>query len=638
MQDARGYIPAVDGLRAVAVLAVLLFHFEVNGFAGGFLGVDVFFVISGYVITRSIAKELSEGTFSLKGFYVRRIARLMPANLAMLAATLVCGYFVLSPDELERLGRVAILAAMSLSNFFFWMDAGYFDTGAAYKPLLHTWSLSVEEQFYLVWPLLLLFCLRFGRTAAMAVMLALGLAAVAASLFGGFAEETVFFMMPFRVHQFAVGALLALSGARFAGWFASIALVVGLAALGVLFSLVDDKSGFILNSVAPALAAGLIITSAQSAAAERILASAPMLWIGRRSYSIYLVHWPIVVLWNMATDLELSATEQVAGLVASIALGAALYTLVEKPLRFRPGLADSDRQRSIAVVMAGLVGVLFVGAHYWGLRGFPERVPTELYAALSDINGGWKARMAELRTGKCNFTKDQVKPEQFDRTLCTVPRGARDALLVIGDSFGSDTYLVIRKAFPDLPIGQVTLPGCLLRMPARITNAEPCRRLYQLAIEDIALNGGYSAVVLAANWPEGRYEIVDELIAHFEKHGVPVILVGQHVRFAHPLPRLVGTSLTREQARTKAAASLLPTPARVNRELEKRFGSRTYFLDFMDLQCPSACTVFDPQGRLMYLDDSHVSLAGAAVLATRLKAKHPRLGHWGRSGAEATSR
>lgn len=209
------YRSEIDGLRAIAVLGVLLFHFGVDRLGGGFAGVDVFFVISGFVITRLLRSELEAGTFSFATFYRRRIFRILPALLVTVALTTIAMFLFATPDRLTAYAPSALAAILSFSNIQFWNEAGYFDAGAETKPLLHTWSLGVEEQYYLIWPVLLV--LLFGLRASAAarqrnILIGLGLLSLA-SLGAAIAllpteASFVFYWMPFRIYEFAIGAAL----------------------------------------------------------------------------------------------------------------------------------------------------------------------------------------------------------------------------------------------------------------------------------------------------------------------------------------------------------------------------------------------------------------------------------------------
>ena len=350
------YFEAIDGLRAIAVLLVLFFHAGFSFAKGGFVGVDVFFVISGFLITGMIARDIERDHWSFGRFYLRRIARLTPALLATVIATLTVGYFILSPEDLARLGRTGSYAAVSGSNFFFWLESSYFDQASSSKPLLHTWSLGVEEQFYLVWPALVFLLAKAGGRKAIAIGLAgLGAVSLIAALYGsGKNPGAVFFLMPFRIHQFALGGLIALMLQLKTGRTQSYTGIAAILLLIVSGNLASGDSGpYLLNAVLPAIAAALFIWSSEAKVIKTVFASPPMRWLGKRSYSIYLVHWPLMVMWPLATDFELSATEGVIAILFSVAHSlhtwiahhtfSGLYASCLLPFRIDVFLARSSR-------------------------------------------------------------------------------------------------------------------------------------------------------------------------------------------------------------------------------------------------------------------------------------------------------
>ena len=309
------YRPEIDGLRAVAVVLVVLYHVGVPGITGGFVGVDVFFVISGYLITSLLVLEAeTRGRISLSSFYARRIRRLFPALMVVVLATLLLGAIWLLPvfSEQTDLAKSAIATAFYVSNVYFWLFTGdYFGAPAALEPLLHTWTLAVEEQFYLFWPLLIIGALRLGRIRqtdlkrdllkAVAVLFVIsfviGVWQTAAS------PRAAFYLMPARAWEFAVGGIVALilprekrSAPTGAGWLSAVGLLVIIGSAVYL----DDKAPFPgFNALMPTLGACAVIAGGalnQKSLAVRFLTTRPMVLIGLWSYSWYLWHWPLLAI------------------------------------------------------------------------------------------------------------------------------------------------------------------------------------------------------------------------------------------------------------------------------------------------------------------------------------------------------
>lgn len=373
------YRADIDGLRAVAVLAVVVHHLAPELVPGGYVGVDVFFVISGFLITKIIAQEAAQGRFSFASFYARRARRILPALLAVLLATLAAGWLILLPTDFQGTLRAAAAAALSGSNLLFWRErANYFGAlEERHSPLLHTWSLGVEEQFYLVFPLLLVAWLRLPRRRRMVLLAAAAGASLAlASVLVGHFPNEVFYLLPFRAWELLAGAALAVGAVPAVGSpRANAALrLAGLGAITVSALAYSEATAFPgLSALLPVLGAAAVIHAGSGSAAPQsagLLASRPMVYIGLISYSLYLWHWPVIVL---AHYLELPMARAGHGLLLlalSLGLASLSYHLVERPLRVaRPG--RGRRQVAAAATLAGgVVGMLLAGI---ATQGYPGR-------------------------------------------------------------------------------------------------------------------------------------------------------------------------------------------------------------------------------------------------------------------------
>jgi len=331
------YRADVDGLRAIAVLAVLAFHGFPAAAPGGFAGVDIFFVISGFLISGIILDGLARGTFSFADFYWRRVRRIFPALILVLAACLAAGWLLLLPDEYNQLGKHIVAAAAFLSNFAFWREAGYFDGAADLKPLLHLWSLGVEEQYYLVWPLAL-FLLR-NRPRLMAGMIAAGgLASLALSVWLTQAAPVAAFYLPVtRFWELLAGSLLAWLAARgrLSARFADAKALAGLALIAAAFALLSAERDFPgWWALLPVGGAALLIAAGPRAwVNRRLLANRGMVYVGLISYPLYLWHWPLLSFARIVQGGEPPVAARIALLVAAIVLACLTYELIEKHIR-----------------------------------------------------------------------------------------------------------------------------------------------------------------------------------------------------------------------------------------------------------------------------------------------------------------
>lgn len=322
------YRADIDGLRGIAVLSVMLFHAGVPGFGGGFVGVDVFFVISGFLITQLILADCEAGRFSFRRFYERRVRRLLPALLLVMGASFVAGLFVLSPGEMRDFSVSAIAAVTFVSNVYFWRTSGYFEQAAELKPLLHTWSLAIEAQFYIAFPILLLALRRYGhRVLLTGLIVALVVSLLVAQGLVTRKPVAAFFSLPTRAWELALGAVLAVLLENKASRWAAPAKPDALAFLGlgliaisvVAFNARTAVPGF--PALIPTMGAGLVILAGRdSRIVSRLLTWKPLLILGLASYSAYLWHHPLLAFGRIASGGSLDPKLALALLGLSILL------------------------------------------------------------------------------------------------------------------------------------------------------------------------------------------------------------------------------------------------------------------------------------------------------------------------------
>ncbi|QQZ30594.1 acyltransferase [Thiothrix subterranea] len=370
------YRKEIDGLRALAVLPVMLFHAGFSTFGGGFVGVDVFFVISGYLITSIILAELETGTFSLAGFYERRARRILPALFFVLLACLPLAWWWLLPHELVAFGESLIAVAVFASNILFWLQTDYFAATAEQIPLLHTWSLAVEEQYYLVFPLLMLLAWGLGKRWL------LGLLAVIALLSLGWSEwlwrnsvEANFYLIPSRAWELLVGALAAFYWQKHPfpqGILAQIGSLLGIALLAYAVLFFNEGMPFpSLYALVPTLGAVLLIVFATPATwVGQLLAFPPLVRVGLISYSAYLWHQPVFVFARLQALEEPSQSVMAALIALSLGLAWFSWRFVEKPFRNRQRFT---RTQVFAWALVGSVLFIAVGAVLVLTDGFAGR-------------------------------------------------------------------------------------------------------------------------------------------------------------------------------------------------------------------------------------------------------------------------
>lgn len=383
------YRPDIDGLRSIAVMVVVLFHAGFDTLSGGFIGVDVFFVISGFLITKLLVTEYeATGRVDFAQFYLRRVRRLFPALFTVLAVSMIPAFLMFTSEDMEETAASAIFSIYSLSNVFFWATSDYFDAGAKLKPFLHTWSLSVEEQFYLFWPVLLLILMKMGRRVAPFVLLLLMIGSLVIAeywlrsdspgWFGLDMNQAAFYLLPARVSELGLGAIL-VWGQRFRPSNNAVNEILLLLGLGLIvwsaFTFNSEMSFPGLSALVPCTGAALAIMSGTARYSGFLLRNRLAVFLGLISYSIYLVHWPLLVYYQSYTYRSLTTPESYALVALSILCGWLLYRYVEQ--RFRRQRPQGSWTPAGFAFGASFLAILFIlpAAGAWASDGWKWRIP-----------------------------------------------------------------------------------------------------------------------------------------------------------------------------------------------------------------------------------------------------------------------
>lgn len=380
------YRSDIDGLRAIAVLGVILFHAGV-GLEGGFVGVDVFLVISGYLITKIIVRESLGQGFSLKRFWVRRIRRILPASTVVTFATIATGFVVLDPSSYAELGRSVVAHAAMLANVFFWMSSGYFSEAAELQPLLHMWSLSVEEQFYLMYPMLLIIFLKDKRVL-IGLLVCLMLLSLLVSSIGVYkSPSATFYLLPTRAWELCAGGLLALTESKFRmkGVLQEALALLGLFLLLLPMFIYSDLTPFPgMSAIAPVAGAVCLImaNNGQLTFVGRMLSNRVLVMVGLASYSLYLWHWPVLVFLNHAFA-ENTLSLKCGALVVTALLSFLSWRFIEIPFRSSHVLNSS---KSVFLFWVGVTaGMIVLGGVVSKNNGLPSRFDSKLADIYEDV-------------------------------------------------------------------------------------------------------------------------------------------------------------------------------------------------------------------------------------------------------------
>ena len=480
----------ITGLRALAVLIVVLFHLNVSWMPGGFIGVDVFFVISGYLLTGLITGKLEAGAFSFADFYKRRIRRLFPALFVTVLVSSLAALFILPPTFLIDFAWSAITSLVSATNFLFWSSSGYFDAGAHTKPLLHTWSLSVEEQFYLFWPLLLFLSLKLFRDRK-GIFLVLGLvfllSLAAAELVVRSSPESAFFLLPFRVFEFAAGGMMCFLPAISRKGLTHVLSIAGIAAIGVsavLFTEMTPVPG--LAALIPVLGTCAVLVAGQTSFGGRLLSMPGFEYTGQISYSLYLTHWPIITLYGLSggSGAHFSIFEQAALFGASFGSAALLHTLVERPFRLgahKPVMLRGAGPVSVFCAFAASIALLATPlAYIIAERGLPQR-----YQDREDI----EALLQSVHP-------DNPRPPRANRVPDTAPR-----IVLMGDSHAGVAQSACRTFAVEnnFRTGAKLLAGCAPLLETYTLPADDdC--VARVSDELFDVPDGTTLIILQARW------------------------------------------------------------------------------------------------------------------------------------------
>jgi peptidoglycan/LPS O-acetylase OafA/YrhL len=595
---ANDYRADIDGLRAVAVAFVVGFHTFPLSVPGGFIGVDVFFVISGYLITGLILDLQRAGSVSIKAFYIRRARRILPALGVVIAATLIIGWFVLFPLPYERLGLHAVAGTLFFPNLVYWSEAGYFDGEAITKPLLHLWSLGVEEQFYLVWPLLLVL-LRRWQSQRTAILCALSAVSLIYSSIASFHDPIAAFYSPLsRLWELGAGGILA--SRRVEVRYPELASFLG-------FMLIAGAACTLTaTSVFPGLLAIIPVGGTAMLIVGRswILSSQPFVAVGLISYPLYLWHWPLL---SFAAFLDFH-TELAKGIVVAISIILAWMTtrFIEYPIRF-----GSLRSYGAIISVTVTFAVSVVAFIIFDLGGLPERYPTEIWPVIATkeypSNG-------LARNGSCMLQK-----ENFERYQ---PECREGEILVWGDSYSAFLATGLPK-----PYAQFSRSGCL---PVLTGSADDCAKS-NAAVADEILRLKPRRVILfgrwflhIANWQsDPKLNEALQHTLHKLRQGIDdVILIGPSPEWPPNLPDVAFRFWSKYGVlpdRIRMSAGNYRATDTVMSDIAN--SEHVHFISIFDALCNSdGCLTHTPASRteLLDWDYGHMTVEGATYVVNKL--------------------
>lgn len=629
------YRPDIDGLRALAVVPVLLFHAGLTVFSGGFVGVDVFFVISGFLITGIIYRDLESGTFSILRFYERRIRRIIPALLAMIAIVSVLAVILLLPYDLRSYARSALGALLSASNITFLREVGYFQTDAELKPLLHTWSLGVEEQFYLLFPPMMMATHRWCRRATLPLIyLSLALSLGACVIMTQYFPSHAFYLSPLRAWELMMGAVLAVGGVPVIGSPAirealSLAGLAMLAAAILLFTSTTLFPG--IAAALPCLGAALLIYAGEGTRVGGLLSTRPLVFIGLISYSLYLWHWPLLAFGRYLMIRPLSAIEALALLALSFVLATASWRFVELPFRNKATLPTRSKLFGTAIATTSLLAT--AAALMFVTNGLPSRIPAATFAVAEA-----RIDMTPYRDRCLNLPVSALEAGH----PCLIGAHAPPTVLLWGDSHADAISPALSEAARARGTGvidtsHVSCPPALGVEVYEGGTGRACRA-WNDAVRALAASPRIGTVFLVARWaayahgrgygPDGSKTVVlgrdnrkamlqglEATLRSLSGKRVLLVLSVPEIRYDVPSSlarkKLFGSQLELRPTRIEYDQRQAIIDADIRRLAKDH---RAQIIDPAEILCPGQKCAIESDGTPLYYDNHHLSTRGAREL------------------------
>jgi peptidoglycan/LPS O-acetylase OafA/YrhL len=609
----------IQGLRALAILAVVIYHINPRLIPGGFVGVDVFFVISGYLITGILWKSLLNNDFSFLDFYNRRAKRLFPALFVMVFFCFIASYFFLLPSETKDFGRSIPASVFYYSNFYFYSISGYFSNDLKLSPLLHTWSLSVEEQFYIVFPILMFLVYRFFKNSVLSFLLVFLFISLMVSEFLLYHDPSLsFYASPSRFFQFLIGACVAIFDYRkmknnVGGFWLVLSSVL---VLVFCFLFINESTRFPgFSAIAPSLAVATLIYFGinKGLFTYRVLSLEPLVFIGKISYSTYLWHWPIIVFYKMVVSTSPNKYEQFFLLIMSIVIGYLSWRFVENKFRYIDKEAKNISFFLKALSVGGLFSLFGVGLVL--ANGLDNRFTEQQLYFSSFIEYDSKKQ----REGECYLSDVEYSFDDFKIDKCIVHKENQDNYLLIGDSHAAHFYNALALTLTNVSISQVNASGC---KPVYPYTGEPrCADLIKWAFNDLIISDHFDKIIISARWKSEDLSNLRNTINKISPYTDEVVVLGPIVTYDQALPRLLARSEMKDKedefisnARNFDKISKIDNFFKTNLVDES-----VNYISILDAVCPdSECITLTEAGMPLQWDYGHLTNQGATEVIKKL--------------------
>lgn len=614
MSPESSYRPDIDGLRTLAVIPVILFHAgfaSLGGFKlapGGYVGVDVFFVISGFLISRIIYSEVNSGSYSVVAFYARRVRRIFPALFVVYLTCLAVGATRGILEDAEQIRNAVISSVFFVSNLYFAAHSGYFDSALQSNPLLHTWSLSIEEQFYIIIPIILLALRKQSHRVRVTVLSGLMLASLGASIYlTRTVPDQAYYSLAARAWELAIGSLLGIVTFRqLAAWQSEALGVAGLLAILAAIVTFDKATSFPgYTALLPTLGAAAIILSGMHhrTAVARFLGCYPMRQVGLISYSLYLWHWPILVFMRQAGYG--SRTDALVAIVLCFVLAWLSWRFVEQPFR------KAGRGVTSTTFVAGGTAAMAVTALF-AIGSVPLNAillpMSERALAIAQFDKAPSVK--SMREGSCFLTSQSNDFSLYRKDECLSVDPTRANVLLIGDSHAAQYYEAIRRSNPNANVLQATASGCL---PLLNTGGERrCEDLFRFVTEEFLPANKMDVIIISGRWREESVEKAYKTAEKLLQHAKKIVIIGPNIEFFSVFPRvLVAADIRQQPDLVDFYASR--TPRQVDQAFLSRAGTRpgVSYISYYETMCRNGCPTISSSGDPSLYDENHLSLSAA---------------------------
>ncbi len=645
------YRPDIDGIRAIAVLSVIAFHAFPKRLTGGFIGVDIFFVISGFLITQIIINEIDAGKFKIRNFYSRRIRRIIPSLLVVLATTLILGWFLLLPQDYVQLASVTTGATIFITNFVLWSQVGYFDADAIQKPLLHLWSLSIEEQFYLLWPLILLMLFKVRKYAFALTGVMLVVSFYTAYHYRYINPDLAFYSPAPRFWELLIGAGLAFVFVYHYKVIGKILSLKFLAEFGGAISLFamlialyfgTEKRSLLTVLIGVLSSAGLILFGARPTFTSKLVGNPISVWIGLISYPLYLWHWIFLSFGHIYFTGTPPKLARGLSVLLSIALSYGCYRLLEVHMRNK-----AREFKKVISLLVGLVVIAFLGIGIQVSNGVEKRVGTSKANMIQLVRApGSDAGCGEL----INNPKHLFHYCRYNNV------GGTRTIAITGDSHAQAAWVGLSNYYGKLGINSVLFANSLcppfigVATGMSIPKLNECTESTRQIIDAITKTKGIDTVIFISRgsyyitaheeipirhvkfmkWPAAQQtipstsakavlfqEALQKTVDLYRMQGKEIYLVSENPELPFDLKNCLDFGVARAKTEAKCEpknrAHVLVRQSQHRNILQNIDGAT--FIDTLDIFCPEKSCNFVRNGTLMYLDDDHLSRLGSKLQA-----------------------